>query len=259
MKKIVTLAAAAIAIGAAAPAAAADLAARPYAKAPAMIPSPIYDWSGFYLGINGGGGFSHNCWDLTSAVALVGGGVVGPGAEGCHDTSGGTFGGQIGYRWQMTNWVIGLEAQGNWADFRGSNTSLLIPTDQNQTRIDAFGLFTGQLGYAWNNALLYVKGGAAVTENHYRIFDIPSGLLTDTARESRWGAAVGAGFEYAFAPNWSFGLEYDHLFMGGNDVNFTFVGGGFDGTDHVRQDVDLFLARFNYKFGGPGGPVVARY
>jgi outer membrane immunogenic protein len=67
---------------------------------------------------------------------------------------------------------------------------------------------------------------------------------------------VGVGLEYGFAPNWSFGFEYDHLFMGARDVSFTTPGGAFDGTDRIRQDVDLFTARINYKFGGP---VVARY
>jgi outer membrane immunogenic protein len=249
MNRLTTLAAAAIAIGAVVPAVAADLPARTYTKAPVAIPSPLYDWSGFYIGINGGGGFSHNCWDLLT-------GVTGP--EGCHDASGGTVGGQIGYRWQMTNWVFGLEAQGNWADFRGDNISQVIANDRNQTRIDAFGLFTGQIGYAWNNALLYVKGGAAVTDDRYRVFSVTSGALLDTASETRWGAAIGAGFEYGFAPNWSFGLEYDHLFLDSRNVTFTNAVGGFGGTDRIRQDVDLFLARFNYKFGGPG-PVVARY
>ena len=146
----------------AAPAAAADLAARPYTKAPAMI-AAVYDWSGFYIGANGGWGSSHNCYTNTAVLGVA----VAPTAEGCHDATGGTAGGQIGYRWQSGAWVFGLEAQGNWADFRGSNAMLGIPVATNRTKIDAFGLFTGQIGYAWNSALLYVKGGAAVTDNRY--------------------------------------------------------------------------------------------
>ena len=66
--------------------------------------------------------------------------------------------------------MFGLEAQGNWADFSGSNVSLLFGgLATNRTRIDAFGLFTGHVGYAWNNVLGYVKGGAAVTDNRYRV------------------------------------------------------------------------------------------
>ena len=252
MKRLSFATAVAMALGAAGSAAAADLPARTYTKAPAVF-AAAYDWSGFYVGINGGGGFSHKCWDLTNNGAAA---VVPSAPEGCHDASGATVGGQIGYRWQSAAWVFGLEAQGNWADFSGDNVSLAFPTDLNRSRIDAFGLFTGQVGYTWNNTLVYVKGGAAVTSDKYRIFDVPSGALTDTANETRWGGVVGVGFEYGIAPNWSVGFEYDHMFMGSRDVSFTTPLGAFDGTDHIRQDVDLFTARVNYKFGGP---VVARY
>jgi outer membrane immunogenic protein len=253
MKKLSLITAGVIALGAAAPVAAADLPARTYTKAPAMVAAAYYDWSGFYLGINGGGGTSRKCWDITNNGIAA---VVPAASEGCHDATGGTVGGQIGYRWQSAAWVFGVEAQGNWADFRGDNISLAFRTDRNRSRIDTFGLFTGQVGYAWNNALVYVKGGAAVTRDKYDIFDVPTGLLTDTARETRWGGTVGIGLEYGFASNWSVGIEYDHLFMGTRDVSFATVAGVFDGTDRIRQDVDLFTARLNYKFGGP---VVARY
>ena len=66
-------------------------------------------------------------------------------------------------------------------------------------------------------------------------------------------ASVGVGIEYAFAQNWSLGFEYNHLFMGNPDVNSST---GFLIADHIKEDVDLFTARVNYKFGGP---VVARY
>jgi len=258
MKRLTLLAAAAIAVGAAAPALAADLPARapaPYTKAPAIVQA-AYDWSGFYIGINGGWGTSRVDWNA-DPFAIVGGGTFPGGDEGSHNASGGTVGGQIGYRWQMASWVFGLEAQGNWADFTGSNLSAQFAGQTNQTKIDAFGLFTGQIGYAWDRALFYVKGGAAVTDNKYTaVATIPLfgvGTGTDTANETRWGSTVGVGVEYAFAPNWSLGFEYDHLFMGTRDVVSP---SGFLIADHIKEDVDLFTARVNYKFGGP---VVARY
>ena len=237
MKRLIILAAAAITAGAVAPAAAADLPARApatYSKAPAIVEA-AYDWSGFYVGINGGGATSSIDWNED-----------GFGDEGSHNASGGTAGGQIGYRWQMSSVVFGLEAQGNWADFSGSNVSLQTGL-QNQTKIDSFALFTGQIGYAWDRALFYVNGGAAVTDNKYNVFTAPGGGLVDNASETRWGAAVGVGFEYAIAANWSLGFEYDHLFMGNNDVIFV------SGTgDHINENADIFTARVNYKFGGPG-------
>jgi len=242
MKKLMLVTASLVALGAVAPAVAADLAARPYTKAPPMVQA-AYDWSGFYIGINGGGGTSRNSWDLVGGLP-----------QGNHDATGGTIGGQVGYRWQTGPIVFGVEGQGNWADFSGDNVSQVIPGNRNRTKIDAFGLFTGQVGYAWNNALLYVKGGAAATDNRYSILTTAGGALLASTDETRWGGTVGVGFEYGFAPNWSFGVEYDHLFMGSSTNNFATL--PVLQSNNIKQDVDLFTARVNYKFGGP---VVARY
>ena len=251
MKKFLLGTVGLIALGmASAPASAADLAARPYTKAPPLI-AALYDWSGFYLGINGGYGSSHNCFDATTAAGTF------IAAEGCHDATGGTIGGQIGYRWQTGAYVFGLEAQGNYADFKGSNVSAFLPADTNRTKIDSFGLFTGQLGYAWNNTLLYVKGGAAVTDNRNSIFSTATGaLFANTGDYTRWGGTVGVGLEYGFAPNWSFGVEYDHMFMQDKTVGFVTPAGAGFGFDRIRQDVDMVTGRIDYRFGGP---IIAKY
>jgi outer membrane immunogenic protein len=238
----------------AAPAAAADLAARPYTKAPAPMMAAIYDWTGFYIGLNGGGGSAHKCWDINNDL----GATVAPAfREGCHDATGGMAGGQLGYRWQMTNWVFGLEAQGDWADFRGSNPSAFLAGATNQTKIDAFGLFTGQVGYAWNSVLWYVKGGAAVANDSYRGFNTATTVVFDTAHQTRWGGTVGTGLEFGFAPNWSVAVEYDHIFMGSQNVTFTSVATGLPSrTDNIHQDVDMATVRVNWRWGGP---VIAKY
>ena len=252
MKKLLMIAAGIATLGMATSASAADLAARPYTKAPAI--AAVYDWTGFYVGANGGWGSSRQCWDETSlGVALP---------QGCHDATGGTVGGQVGYRWQAGTWVFGLEAQGNWADFKGSNVIPLAPAFTNQTRVDAFGLFTGQIGYAFNNALFYVKGGAAVTSDRYRALATATGAqIANSVDETRWGGVVGVGLEYGFAPNWSVAVEYDHMFMQDKTYNFisngvAFPAGTLFASSRISQDVDLVTARINYRFGGP---VVARY
>jgi len=248
MKKVFLSTVALIAF--AAPAAAADLAARPYTKAPPAPIAAVYDWSGFYIGANGGWGSSRKCWDFVDPV-------LGRIAEGCHDATGGTAGGQLGYRWQAGTWVFGLEGQGNWADFRGSNVSLAFPGFVNTSKIDAFGLLTGQIGMAWNNVLLYVKGGGAVTGDRFTVNTTLGNAVVATAQDqTRWGGTVGAGLEFGFAPGWSAGVEYDHLFMQDKTYNFTNGAGVLVGSDRIRQDVDRVTARLNYKFGGP---VVAKY
>jgi outer membrane immunogenic protein len=232
--------------GFASPASAADLAAQPYTKAPPMV--AYYDWSGFYVGANGGWGSSHDCRrNATTNVAF-----------GCHDASGGVIGGQVGYRWQSAGWVFGLEAQGNWADLRGSNISLAAPASSVRSNVDAIGLFTGQVGYAWANTLAYEKGGAAVTDTRFDVVTAATGAVTSSSGyNTNWGATVGAGLEYGFAPNWSAAVEYDHIFQTARNLRFS-TPAGLLLADTFRSggDTDLITARINYRFGGP---VVARY
>ena len=258
--KTLLLAAAGLTALAIAPALAADLPARApvYTKAPAIV-EPIYNWSGFYIGLNAGGGSSRDCYTLNSSAGTP----LTPISEGCHNATGGLVGGQIGYRWQAASWVFGVEAQGDWADLKGSNPSLiaLIPYN-NQTKVDAIGLLTGQVGYAWDNVLVYVKGGAAVTDNKYSSFFpvgnafAAAGVPFNAATDTRWGGTVGTGLEVSFAPNWSVGVEYDHLFMGSPNITFPASGIAVGRTDNISQGIDMGTVRVNYRWGGP---VIAKY
>ena len=129
---------------------AADLAPQTYyTKAPAMV-AAAYDWSGFYIGANGGWGQERTCETLTNGALGV---PVAPVRAGCSTGNGAVLGGQYGYRWQTGAFVFGAEAQGDWSNLRGSNVSQVNPLVTNQTKIEGLGLFTGQVGYAWNNAL----------------------------------------------------------------------------------------------------------
>jgi len=232
------------------PAMAADMAV----KAPPPAPLPvIYNWSGFYIGANGGWGQSRNCWDFIP----VAGGVI---PDGCRDQSGGVVGGQIGYRWQANQFVFGLEAQGDWADINSTHVSLINPAFSTRVRVDGIGLFTGQIGYAWNAALLYLKGGAAVTDNRFDILTTLCCATVASASSTRWGGTVGVGFEYGFAPNWSIGAEYDHLFMGHSNNSFSVVNPIVAGAlNRISEDVDMVTLRVNYRFGWGVPPVAARY
>jgi outer membrane immunogenic protein len=240
----------------AAPASAADLAARPYTKAPPPILAPIYNWGGFYIGANGGYGWSNQCIDVTAIN-----GITNVFAEGCRSAGGGVAGGQLGYRWQAGSWVFGLEAQGDWANLRNSRASLFFPGDTWKSNINGLGLFTGQVGYAWDATLFYVKGGAAVANQRYDLFNTFTGVGLAQAERTRWGGTVGVGFEYGFAPNWSAGLEYDYLWRVSDSNTFLTPGlvvplGVASITANTRSDVNMITARINYRFGGP---VIARY
>ncbi len=217
-----------------------------------MIPA-IYDWSGVYIGINGGGGSSRNCYTITSVAGVA----VNPNSEGCHDATGGLAGGQLGYRWQSASWVFGVEAMGDWADLKGSNSSLtaIIPY-MNQTKIDAIGLFTGQVGYAWNNVLWYVKGGAAITDNKYTASSPRPGPCsirpTTPAGAERWEPAS----KSALRRTGRLALNTTICSWALTTSVYPPTAIAVGRTDNLRQDVDMGTVRINYRFGGP---VIAKY
>lgn len=271
MKKFLSGAIALAAVSLTVPASAADLAARPaYTKAPAIVAAG-YDWSGFYIGINGGGAYSRSCWDLNNFQ----GAPVNPAIpEGCHDATGAVFGGQVGYRRQSGAWVFGIEGQGDWANLKGSSLSAPLALGfpvTNNSKIDAIGVVTGQVGYAWNNVLFYVKGGAMGVNAKYEgsaspnnvglAFGAAPGAVFDQGSQTRWGGAVGAGIDFGITSNIVIGVDYIHGFLGGSNVNMTavtpiIVPGGVNRTDYIHHDVDMITARLSYKFGGP---IVAKY
>src|SRR5882724_3286328 len=255
------------------PAMAADMAM----KAPPMgVARPIYDWTGLYLGINGGYGQSRNCWDMNGALVFGFSPAI---SEGCNNGTGAVAGGQIGYRYQTGSLVFGIEAQGDWANLKGSNTSnvfngLALPPGVglslvNTSKVDAIGLFTGQIGYSFGPLLWYVKGGAAVTDNKYDgalNFTSPRFSLsaTDHASAVKFGGVVGTGLDWMFADGWSVGVEYNHLFMGSNDNGFKLTSFGTTPAivlpknllapgmptrnDSISQDIDMATVRLNYRF-----------
>src|SRR5882672_154783 len=224
----------------AAPAAAADLQARPrpYTKAPAYTaPEAVYNWTGFYIGGHLGGAFAGN-------NSLEG--------------SGGRFlgGVQGGFDYQFApSWVVGAEAQYSW--LANNNNGVLFPGGTLvTTKNDQLGSVTGRFGYTWGPALLYAKGGYAFRDNNnigVTVAGVPQPFTTNGRHQD--GYTVGAGLEYMFAPNWSAKAEYQYYNFGST----TFTTGPADilGT-RFRNDEHTVKAGINYRFGW-GGPVAARY
>jgi outer membrane immunogenic protein len=228
---------------------AADLPQAPAYKAAPVAAPIMYNWSGFYLGGNAGYSWSNQCIDLTAInwVASVF-------SEGCKSAGGGAIGGQLGYRWQAGQLVFGVEGQGDWTNIRNSRASLnpSLATDTWKSTIDGLGLFTGQIGYAWNNVLFYGKGGAAVGSQNFGLYNTFSGTGIAYTSRTRWGGVVGLGMEYGFAPNWSAGLEWDYLWRVSDSTTWLTPGlpAVSSVTTNTKTDVNLLTLRVNYKFGG---------
>jgi outer membrane immunogenic protein len=249
MKKIGIWAVAAVSVLASGAASAADLPAAQTYKAPAVVAPVLYNWTGLYVGANGGYGWSSQCIDITAVN-----GAPNYFSEGCKSVGGGALGGQIGYRWQSGPVVFGVEAMGDWANIRGSRVSLFNGANTWKSTIDGFGLFTGSIGYAWNNVLLYAKGGAAVANQRFDSFNTFSGIGVVGTDQAKWGGTVGAGLEYGFAPNWTAGIEYDYLWRVSNSnlyltpalapIGVTSIGA------NTKSDLSLLTVHVSYKFGG---------
>lgn len=215
---------------------AADLTPRAYIKAPAAVLA-AYDWSGIYVGANAGYGTTDQCWSTAGTPSL-----------GCNTASGALLGGQIGYRWRFNQWVVGVEAQGDWADLTGGHPDPFGPAFNLTETKRGFGIFSAQLGYAFNNALIYAKSGAAVSSIHYDAESLNGPSFTERSGNlTRWNGMVGAGLEYGFSRNWSVGLDYSHLFNNKTGERLSRTD-GLSETAYIKGDIDLVTARINYHF-----------
>lgn len=247
---------------------AADLGARPYTKAPAYV-APIYNWTGFYVGVNAGYGFSDRN-DITTEgqvpanAATVAAGLRNPLVSISRD--GFVGGGQFGYNWQVSpNWVFGLETDIQYVDGRRTLATFGTSGLSNTFRagLDYLGTVRGRLGYTWGATMLYATGGLAYGGvNNGASFNNAAGALAffGEDRSTRTGYTVGGGIEHMFAPSWTVKAEYLYYDLGSSTVGVNLVAPGLGvGTGYnttFRNDGHLVRAGLNYKFGGPA---VARY
>ena len=261
MKKVLLASVLALSTGAAF---AADLPSR---KEPPVYvpPAPMLTWTGFYAGLNVGGGWSANS-GYNGAVPYVDPAVAGslfflPGGNGSNNAGGVVGGGQIGYNYQFQSLLVGVEAdiQGTsiTAGNGGNNLSvypspltpggLLIPLAGNGGNVGLpwFGTVRGRVGYLITPTLLvYGTGGFAY-----------GGLSVGPWNNTSTGWTAGGGVEWMFMPNWSAKVEYlfTDLAGGGN-------GGGWNWGFGNRPQFNIVRAGVNYHFNwGAPAPVLAKY
>lgn len=258
MKKFLFCTASLAALSISASAFAADMA--PAYKAAPMAPVSVYNWTGFYVGGNVGGGWS----DLSSTLSAPGSPAFPVGTVFTRHNLSGVLGGiQGGYNWQAGSWVLGVEGEYSWADINGSATTVSIPfpafSDNSSSRIKNIALATGRVGYAADNWLFYVKGGGAwgQSSSNGTVLVGAATFETSSASSDRSGWVVGGGVEWGFAPNWSAKLEYDHIDFGSTTIASV---GTVTGTTFLNSSerIDIVKGGVNYRFNW-GGPVVANY
>jgi outer membrane immunogenic protein len=248
MKKL--LSSVALLLAVAAPAAAADL-RMPVKAAPAVVVA-AYNWTGFYIG-------GHCGWAQTRTKTT--------GSNGAFDDvplsysnneSGATCGGQLGYNWQTSNFVLGVESDIAWLGVKRELRDIgLGQDDLVAVNYSWLATFTGRLGVTFDRALVYAKGGGAVTRIKNTASDLDGGVIDPTdfseVNKTRWGWTVGGGLEYGFAPNWSMKVEYMFADFGSYTSPLNIDGETFTHKNQL-QTVKFGI---NYRWGA--APVVARY
>jgi outer membrane immunogenic protein len=238
-------------------AAAADLPVKaPVYKAPVM--APLYNWTGFYIGLNAG--YSWGRQDNDLVVAATGVTLL----SNSDNLNGFIGGGQIGYNWQVNQWVLGLEA-----DFQGSGQkadgSFLIagggfnciaacPAGVATTytdKLDWFGTVRGRIGYAMGatgNWLPYVTGGWAYGHGEISGTTTSGAVVTSFSGSQDYnGWTVGCGVEWAFADHWSAKAEYLYIDFGNGPTVVANATGTLNIVSGTMTD-NIVRAGVNYKF-----------
>ena len=217
MKKYLLASVAALGLVAAGAASAADLPSRKGpVVAPVYAPVPVFTWTGFYVGANAGYGW---------------GNVNANGFANVGDLDGFVGGGQVGYNYQMGQFVVGLEADLQAADLSSGNNLGLV-----RVKTDYFGTVRARVGVAFDRFMPYITGGWAYGNVKT---SIPA-LAFSSDRSHTGGYAVGAGLEYAITNNLIAGVEYLYVDLGEKSILNT-------GTK-VGTDFSVVRARLSYKF-----------
>jgi len=193
------------------------------AKAPAY--AAPYNWTGFYVGINGGGAWGHSNWSNVGGTAEA-------------NLSGGLVGGTLGYNYQMGQAVLGLEGDLDWSNIRGSTDTGICVGGSCETRNSWLATTRGRIGYAFDRVMPFLTGGVAFGD----IKTTPVGLGSQTTTKAGW--TLGGGAEVAVAGPWSAKLEYLYVDLGNGSCGGAICGVNTD----VSLTSNIVRGGINYRF-----------
>ena len=242
------------------------------APPPAPVPAPVYNWTGWYVGGNFGGGWAHSNASAIDNGTLDGFPFPVEFASSSISASGILGGGQLGFNYEFVpHWVAGVEADIDWAHITGSGSTCefaagMVTSCSNAAyKIDDFGTVRGRLGYAFGNVLLYGTGGFAWANHSNTITltcqgplcpgtTLPFATSTSSDSSTPEGWTAGGGVEWLFLPNWTIRAEYLHLQFNSDSQNFSFTGtvAGLpliaSSQASLRTNVDIVRVGVNYLF-----------
>jgi outer membrane immunogenic protein len=257
MRKLLFAHAAALAVTLAGPAIAADLPM----KSEVPYVAPPFSWTSCYVGGHFGGGFARK--DMTDPVQLVQDSFLGAGSTIGTTTAGTSptgvvIGGQIGCDYETASSVVfGIEGSASGSTMKGS-TSTGLPLGNPdiglvQANTDFLASVTGRVGYAFDNVLLYAKGGAALAGDKYNVSGTFTGLPYNfQGLDNRYGWIAGGGVDWAFARHWSVNVEYDYYSFGHGGILMSDSINNFAGVVDVKQTVQVVKVGLNFHIWGSG-------
>jgi outer membrane immunogenic protein len=205
-----------------------------------------FAWTGFYAGIQGG-----YAWGGTDAVFETAPNTPTFVGTQSYDIDGGMAGALIGWNFRTAGspWVLGFEADINWASLKGRSAEINVGADLGdhwRTKIDRYGTARARVGYAFGASLLYATGGLAYghVSTDYIDPSNPTGTSNLHLGRTRAGYVVGAGWEHMVAGDWSLRLEYDYINL--SDQRLA------DPTESTRFETDFHVVKggITYRFGG---------
>ncbi len=213
---------------------------------PAPPPPPPFSWSGFYIGGEIGGAWANGS---------VTDNLLGLSVSTSH--SGFLGGGVVGFNYQTSNVVFGVEGDFDWTSLNatGNGAPTAFGTLQASANTDWIASLAGRIGIASDRALFYVKGGAGWVQNTASITNLTTGVSV-SASNNNSGWLLGGGLEYAFASNWSAKVEFDYLGLRAFSWNPVFIAGD---SFTASRNIAMLKAGINFKFGGYEQPVTTRY
>jgi outer membrane immunogenic protein len=225
-----------------------------YTKAP-VVASPVYDWSGFYVGVFGGGGWgNHNINNATGPASSFADYTAN------YSSQGGVAGGEAGFNFQSGNIVVGIEADGFWSGMRGDDSAAVAAGKFPIASVDADNLRWGGTlrargGIAVDRWMLFFTGGWAFGDIVHTNTDPVLGVDQFTVHAN--GLTAGGGVQYALLNNLIGKVEYRYYnFNGYNRPGSPLTPNGqLPFTTETTYSV--ITVGLDYKFGA--GPVVARY
>ena len=246
MKRLFLTTVAATAITATSVAVAADLPMATRMPPPGLAPPPIFSWTGCYLGASVGIGTSHTQWQDTQAVGDLD--FTGTFRQPHTDGSGAAAGGQVGCDWQVSpTWVLGLQGTFHGADINSTQQDQFNAQWTLRNDINWFATFTGRVGWAMNNVMIYGKGGAAWAQSKLEVEN--SGVTIFNGSTTRTGWTIGTGLEWGFAPNWSAFGELNYYSFGNTSTGpFLAVADTAPEPFNTKMQFETFMVGVNYRF-----------